>query len=220
MKIGKIAVFVLLFCMLSFTAFSLDVTVGLKGGVGLPHFSGPDYKDTLDLAGISTQAKLGFSIGAFVTLGLVDLVAVQLEAYYAFLGGKFGDDTGSIVQDSPVLQIPVLLKLRLQSGGLIITPLAGPVLLLKAGDWKNELVDSDGNVLSSGTYTDEDVADFILGAVAGIGFELDMGANIVSVEARYMLGLTPRFDEDAFLNPDIRQNNLEVLVGIGFPVLR
>jgi hypothetical protein len=220
MKVKKIAVFALLFCLLSFTAFSLDVTVGLKGGVGLPHFSGPDYKDTLDLLGINTQAKLGFSVGAFATLGLTDLLAVQLEAYYAFLGGKFGDDTGSIVQDSPVIQIPVLIKARLQSGGLIITPLAGPVVLLKAGDWKNELVDSDGNVLSSGTYTDDEVADFILGAVAGIGFELDMGANIVSVEARYMLGLNSRFDPDVMSDSDIRQNNLEVLVGIGFPVIR
>lgn len=220
MKIGKIAIFALLICLLPLTAFSLDLAVGLKGGIGVPHFSGPDYRDTLDLTGINTQAKFGFSVGAFVTLGIVDLLAVQPEAYYAFMGGKFGDDTGSVVQDSPVLQIPVLAKVRLRTGNLTVTPLAGPALLIKAGDWKNELVDADGNVLASGTYTDDEVADFIFGVIAGVGVEFDVGGRIVSIEGRYQLGLTPRFDEDAFANYDWRQNNIEVLVGIGFPVLQ
>jgi hypothetical protein len=223
MKIGKIAigaVLALLFCLLPLTAFSLDVTVGIKGGVGVPHFSGPDYKETLDLFGINTQAKLGFSAGAFVTLGLFDLVAFQPEAYYSFLGGRYGDDTGSLVEDAPVLQIPLLLKGRVESGGLVITPLAGPVVMLKAGDWKIKAVDADGNETPLGTYTDDEVPDFILGVVAGIGFELDVGGNIVSFEARYLLGLTPRFEEDAFALYDRRQNNIEVLVGIGFPVIR
>jgi hypothetical protein len=91
----------------------------------MPHFSGPDYKETLDLFGIHTQPRLGFSAGAFASLGLFDLLAVQPEAYHAFLGGRYGDDTGSFVEDPPVFQIPLLVKGRVESGGLVITLLAG-----------------------------------------------------------------------------------------------
>jgi hypothetical protein len=137
MKIGKIAVLALLFCLVSVTAFSFDAAVGLKGGIGLAHLSGPGYQDTLDFFGIETQAKLGYGAGVFATLGLTGLVALQAEAYYAVLGGKYGDDTGSLVEDYPVFQMPLLLKLRVNAGNLIVTPLAGPVVLIKAGGLGN-----------------------------------------------------------------------------------
>jgi len=220
MKMGKIAVFALLCCLLPLTAFGFDLTVGVKGGIGAPHFSGPDYQNTLDTLDIKTQLKFGFSGGVFVAVGLFDLLAIQPEAHYAFLGGRFGDNTGSIVQDSPVVQIPVLVKGRLQTGNLTVTPVVGPAVLFKIGEWNNKVTDADGNVVLSGTYTDNDVANYILGIVAGIGFELSVIEGVVSLEARYLLGLTPRFDQDVIPNSDVRQNNVELLVGFGFPVIK
>jgi hypothetical protein len=104
------------------------------------------------------------------------------------------------------------------AGNLIVTPLAGPVVLIKAGDWEITSVDADGNEFPFGTRADEDVADFIFGAVAGIGFEVDVDGYIFSLEARYMMGLTPLFKEGAFTYYDQKQNNLEVLVGIALPL--
>jgi hypothetical protein len=106
MKIGKIAVLALLFCLVSVTAFSFDAAVGLKGGIGLAHLSGPGYQDTLDFFGIETQAKLGYGAGVFATLGLTGLVALQAEAYSAVPGGKYGDGTDFLVEGYPVFQMP------------------------------------------------------------------------------------------------------------------
>ena len=182
--------------------------------------TGPDYKDYLDTNDYQTGLTLAVSGGIFTTIGLIDPLAIQLEAQYAFLGGKLGDDTQYIIQDTPVIQIPILVKGRIRAGNLIITPLAGPAVMFKMGEWKTVVRTSSGTEISSDTFPDEDIASFIIGAVAGAGLEFSTRIGTLSVEARYLIGLTQIFAESASPYSNVRQDAVLVLIGFGFPIIK
>ncbi len=62
MKIIRFLAFGMCLLILPLAAFAVDITIGMKGGVGFPFYSGSDYESAL--AGIATT-KVGpcFSAG-------------------------------------------------------------------------------------------------------------------------------------------------------------
>jgi len=220
MKYTKIILIGAILVFVTVLASAFDVTIGIKGGVGYPFYSGSDYEAVL-AAGASTKFRLGYSAGAFVTLGIINWLAIQPEIMYSSLGGNFGDSSSTWYDRANVIEIPLLLKLRLKMGSLRICPFAGADVLLKIGDWNFEVKDNAGNVLMSGTWNNQYLRVPIIGAPVGVGFDIPVGRGWVTIEARYLIGIMNRFTDD---NPagytDWRQNAIQVLVGYGFAVVK
>ena len=200
-------------------AFGLDLTLGVKGGGALPFYSGSFYKDILlTAAGRETELRFGYSAGIFADIGILDFLAVQPEVLYSSLGGNYGDSSETWKERATVIEIPVLLKVRFMLGGLQFSPFAGPDLLIPIGEWSQKRIDdSTGDVTLSGTFNMNDIRNLIIGVVAGAGLSIPLGGISVSVDARYHFGLQSMYTE-AF-NWDVKQNAVQVLVGIGFEVL-
>jgi hypothetical protein len=211
-------VFLVLLLTLPLAASAFDVTIGIKGGVTAPFYSGSDYEAVL-AGGAQTEFRLGFSVGGFITIGIFDLLAIQPEVMYSMMGGNFGDDLSTWYDSATVIEVPVLVKLRLKSGNLSIQPFVGPVVLIKIGEWDFEIKDDATDiVLAYGSYIMDKVRMPIIGAVAGLGFLIPVGGGVFSLDARYHLGLMSRFNEDTGL--DWKQNNIQLLIGYGFPVVK
>jgi hypothetical protein len=217
----KQAKMILLGAILVFTtvcASAFDVTVGIQGGVAYPWFSGSDYDALLDLGGFTHQARFGFSAGAFTTVGIIDVLAIQPEIMYSRFGGNYGDSSVTWYHNAGVIEIPLLLKLRLKMTSWVrFCPVAGVDALLKIGDWDVEEKDSSGNILSSGTATNIRVP--IIGVLAGVGWEFPVGRGWVTISARYHIGVMNRFTADSPIE-DWKQNSLQLLLGYGYSVLK
>jgi hypothetical protein len=218
MKSHRFLAFLVVLLILPLAAFAFDVTIGVKGGVAAPFYTGADYEDLL-AGGAQTEFRLGFSAGGFVTIGIIDLLAIQPEVMYSMMGGNFGDDLATWLDKVTFLEVPVLLKVRLKAGNLSLHPSIGPDFLIKIGEWKAELRDdTTGEVLPIATYDMSIMRMPIIGAVAGLGLLFPVGDGVLTVDARYHLGLMSRYTEDNGL--DWKQNNVQLLVGYGFPVVK
>jgi len=219
MKRLKVLGLAAILAILPLSAFGFDLTLGVKGGGALPFYSGSDYKNTvLDAAGRETELRFGYSAGVFITLGVLDFLAIQPEVFYSALGGNYGDSSQTFKERVTVLEIPVLIKARIKIGGLLLSPFAGPDILIPIGEWSSELIDDDtGDVILSGAFVMSDIRNPSIGVVAGAGVVIPFGGFSFSIDARYLLGIQSMYT-DAF-DWDVRQNAVQVLVGIGYNVL-
>ncbi|ATA68890.1 hypothetical protein CGC48_09840 [Capnocytophaga cynodegmi] len=125
-------IFALLF---SANAFS-QVNIGVKAGANLGKIDGVAYKD---------QFKLGYQLGGFVSVGLLDKLAIQGEILFDQTNTTLEDSYTSIWNDKfdkgkklNYLNVPILLKFN-QNG--FISLLAGPQfsILTNSNDnlWQN-----------------------------------------------------------------------------------
>jgi hypothetical protein len=212
-KVFKALVVLLLF-LLPVAAFSQDIKVGVKAGAGIPFYTGTDYDNFI--TPLETQIVIGWSGGVFCSFGF-DMIAVQVELLYTAGGGQFGDSTGSWVNYDNFLEIPVLVKLRFKVSEMTAYAFAGPDFLIKVGRDNYETFDSDGNSTGTGYWIDDNIEPIQYGLVFGGGIDIPMGGYFVSIDARYMLGLTTRHNENmpALTGQEWYQNNIQVMVGLG-----
>jgi hypothetical protein len=217
---GKIILIAAILLLVALAASAFDLAIGFEGGVDFPFFSGSSYESVL-AAGARTKIRFGFSAGAFITLGIIDFLAIQPEVMYSYLGGNFGDSAATWHEKAGVIEIPVLLKFRLKFGSTRFCPLAGADVLIRLGDWGFEIKDSAGILIGWGTYYSQYIRVPIIGVLFGFGFEFPTTGGWWTLNARYHLGIMNRFTDG---NPagitDWRQSNIQVLLGYGFAVGR
>jgi hypothetical protein len=220
MKRTRIILIAAVLLLVTLGASAFDLTVGIKGGAGFPFFGGSDYTALLS-AGTQTKFRFGFSVGAFVSLGIIDFLAIQPEVMYSSLGGNFGA-SGTWYDTANAIEVPLLLKVRLKYGSMRISPFVGADALFRLGDWTYEIKDSSGAVLVPKTaYDPQNIRVPIFGLAFGVGFEFPIGGGWLSLEARGLLGLQNRYtDNNTYGFKDWRQNNISVLLGYGFDVIR
>ncbi|MBN1799572.1 MAG: PorT family protein [Spirochaetales bacterium] len=209
----KVLIVFLLF-LVPAAAFSQDIKIGIKAGVGLPFYTGEDYDNFI--SPLETQIVIGWGGGAFISLGF-DMIAIQVELLYTAAGGQFGDSSGSWVNYDNFLEIPVLVKLRFKISEMTAYVFAGPDVLIKAGDFDFETFDADGNSTATGNWIDDNLEPVQYGLVIGGGLDIPMGSYFISVDVRYMLGITTRHNEDmpALTGQEWYQNNIQLMVGFG-----
>ncbi len=218
MKKAKIVLVGAVLAFMAVAASAFDLTVGIKAGVGYPFYSGSDY-DAMLAGGASTKFRLGFSVGAFATLGIIDVLAIQPEIMYSHLGGNFGDASAIWYDNANAIEIPLLLKLRLKMGSARFCPFAGADVLIKVGDWNFELKDSSETLIMSGRWNPQYIRVPIIGVVAGFGFDMPARTGWVTIDARYLIGVMNRFTDNSPIR-DWRQNAIQLLLGYGFAVAR
>ncbi|MEG0849312.1 MAG: porin family protein [Flavobacterium sp.] len=145
---------------------------GVKGGLNISTVVGGDVNDTKSL--------IGFHVGGFAEIHVVEKFFIQPELLYSAQGTKVDGPLGSDVDlKLNYLNIPVLAKYYFVENKFSVE--AGPQLGI--------LLSAKGN----GT----DVKD--LTRSTDFGFNLGAGYNFtenLSVGIRYTIGLSPLSDED------------------------
>ncbi len=209
----RLSVLLIVLLFVSTGAFAVEVTLGLKGGVG--HFDawGSDYSDYLDDNEGSRAFSLGGSIGLFGRFGLVRRWAIQPEILFTSGGEKVtleaGSDEDTIRYIRRTIEIPLFARYQLKLGPLTAAAFAGPNVQFKVGDFK--LVQDDDDI----TLEDQKSTAFGFDIGAGVDFQILKG--VLTTDLRYSLGLTPWDDSAAESNA--KTQSVRLFVGYGIEIL-
>lgn len=161
--------------------------IGFKAGVNLAKqkFDGQGFS-------ISPDNRLGFQVGAMAEVGLGQNLAIQPEVLFIQKGFKAefddpftGEKTKSVLTLNHV-EVPLLVKYKIPSTGIGFFFTGGPALGYAASG-KSEF---DGE---SSKIEDEDWEGynrFEFGAHVGTGVLIPTGAGAVSIDVRYILGIS------------------------------
>lgn len=183
--------------------------VGLKGGLSSSTLHG-------DLP-VDHERRLGFSGGAFITVGVNRLVSVQPEILFVTKGTSLGtvdltDQNGTVVGTADLvmkldyLEFPVLVRVALPAmGDASPHVMAGPAVGVRLSQrlTLSGFGSSEIHVTKS--------AD--LGVALGAGITVGRGHIRGSFETRYTLGIT-QASEDSF-STNARNGDLLITAGIG-----
>jgi len=184
-----------------------QTTLGVKGGINVANISTDveDFPDVID-------SKTGFVGGAFVTLGLGSLFAVQPELLYSQKGFKASEGILSAQLGTNYIEIPVLLKAQFKLAMLRPAIYAGPVVSFETGctvsisDVSVDCNDDEG-------FVDRKTTDW--GAAFGANLDFILGPVILILDARYQLGLTNLADvpDD---DESVKNRVWQIMAGVGF----
>ena len=193
-----------------------DSRFGIKGGVNLTNF----YEEELG----DQNLRLGFNVGIFTELAVGESFSIQPELLLTTKGNRIaygdndnlfedlleGDDDafiGDVETNLTYIELPLLAKFTI-----------GETLNLHVGPYASYLLDASTSV--DGTLgerlSDLDRNGFRkwdYGLAAGIGIDL----NLVTIGARYDLGLVGVAEDDAWegLINDRKNQAVQLYIGVG-----
>jgi hypothetical protein len=190
-----------------------QTTLGVKGGINVADVS----TDVAEFELLGTSSKTGFVGGAYANLGLGGLFAIQPELLYSQKGFK-AEETGVEAQFKVnYFEIPVLLKAQFPMEMIRPAIYAGPVVSFettcKLGLAEGE-VSADFDCDSEEAGVDErKKTEF--GAVFGGNLDLFLGSIVLTLDARYQLGLTNLADSPD-VNEEVKNRVWQIMGGVGF----
>ena len=177
--------------------FSLDITVGGKGGIGHSGYSGSDHKDYIDGINYKNAFYLTFAAGGFATVVVTERIDIQPEIILDFIGArvKSKDNDDWQKERYTYLSIPVLAKINFNLFGQQFYGLAGPgfSILLGDGKYKEEVagVESDLDI------DKDDLNSFLLTAIAGIGYNWPLKEDrLLTFDLRLTYTINTVYDAD------------------------
>lgn len=185
------------------------VSVGVLAGANVADQAGADVFTPHDV--------FGFIGGAFLRVDLSSRVAIQIEALYAPKGGK--ENTDKNPEDDPdrlkieYLEIPLLLRFSLSSGGVRPSVFAGPSVGIELScEYDAYPGGASGSVpcLDAGILTRP--AD--VGVAFGADLDIPLGAGSLVIDGRGIVGLGTIDDSPDDL--DYRNRLLSLTVGYRF----
>ncbi len=207
----RLIALLIVLCVAATGAFALELTLGLKGGVG--HFDawGSDYSDLLDENDGSRALSLGGSIGVFGRFGLVRRWSLQPEVLFTSGGQKYsgssgsGDDWFRVVRRT--IEVPILVRRQFNLGPLTLAAFAGPNAQFKVGEFKR-VQDGDETELT-------DQKPMAFGADVGVGMDFQILRGVLTTDLRYSLGVTS-WDDTGDDNTKPQAVRLFVGYGVAF----
>ncbi|MGB3852646.1 MAG: porin family protein [Tunicatimonas sp.] len=192
-------------------AQSGDSRFGVKGGVNLSNFNRGD---------VGTQnMRIGFNLGLFTELAVGENFSIQPELLLSTKGNRATYGTnggvadivgvdGEVKTNLTYIDIPVLAKVTV-----------GEVLNIHVGPYASYLiganVSTDGNLGDGVQELDRDnFKTWDYGLAAGLGADID----VVTIGARYNLGLVNVADSDAsdLVLDNSKNSVLQFYVAVGF----
>jgi hypothetical protein len=200
------------------SAVAGDMPIGFKAGLNMGRLRGDDIEDP--------SFRYGFSVGGYVELPLTPMLSAVGEVSYATKGGKAtctytspGFDDHAIEIDETYklnyVVIPVLLKLNIPtSGDMMPYILAGPSFSINVG--------ADFEESGDGWSEEMDIGDFVktfdIGAVFGGGVKFPFASRMMSLGARYDMGLSTIDDglaeEWNMDEVDVKNGVISILAGL------
>lgn len=183
-------------------------------GLGLGVEAGLNFADfDVDDASVDTESVTGLRFGGVLRLGMGSLFGLQSGLYYAERGTETSiEEIENAEFELKYFEVPLFLTLSIPTGPVPITPrvYAGPQV---AFETSCEVSATDGGVSVS---TDCDDGDFFeresteFSGAVGVGIDLDAGPGALTVDARYVRGLT---DIDSTDNSDVKNTVLALSAG-------
>ncbi len=188
------------------------VTAGIKTGMNITGFIGSD-------SGAGDGAKMqktGLVAGGYVIFPFIKQFKLQVECLISEKGAIYKYEDSDTVYEQIMkltyLEIPVLARFDLESrGGVKPAVLFGPSFGIKIGAKGEERtigVSSKGNIDNMNTLD----PGLLLGGV----LDIETGKGIVSLEARYTMGLLPIFESVGGNIADIKNSAVAVILGYRF----
>ena len=229
-KIFIITCIVFLFSATS--VFAQYAYFGLKGGINLASFNGSE-SDAADWGSSTKGSRFGFTVGAYSTIVLAKVFAIQPEALFTMNGAKYEDKglttAGSAYTDTMninlnYIQIPVLLKFYVPVPGMVKPNVfAGGYLGINISHKYKYEYEVAGTVV----FEEEgDIDDYFLGLaeittldygpVFGGGIDFIVAGMQMSVDARYSLGLADLLEVATGTEFSIKNGAFSIMYGIGF----
>lgn len=167
------------------------------------------------------DSRSSFAFGAFAQLPVAPNLSVQPELLYT--GKGFAGEADGVDSEFQLsyLEIPVLVQYHFPVEGSVAPRLfAGPTVAFELGC---DVEGTDGSV--SASFSCDEFADFGLdlttkstdfGLAFGAGVGIESGAVTVTVDGRYVLGLTDIFEFEGV--SALKNRAWELFLGAGFPV--
>jgi hypothetical protein len=226
-NIELIALLCVAFLILPQLSFGMDMSIGLKAGIGHNTFFGDDYEQYKDRADSEADLEFARSVfkfsltaGAFVTIGLMEHLALQPEVHFFMGGDAHGDDETVRSVNINFLEIPVLAKGRMNLGPGTFTVFAGPYFSIKLGSGILVYDEVGGGDRVERELDSGDVTSFLLGLVGGIGYDWPLGPGFLTTDIRYRWGLTNVHSDDFISNNDVKERGILLTVGYGFTIIK
>ncbi len=193
----------ILFLSFSFGLTAQGTMFGVKGALVNSSFLGEDAQ--------STDNKTGYSAGVFLQIPTESgIFTLQPELVFTRKGAT--NNIGSVSESIELdyLDIPVLAKIGLPIGSLKPNIFAGPYASLKVRE-QYQVTEE----LTGATFTEEDqIRSWDYGAVFGGGLDFSAGNSVITVDARYNVGLAQL--EEAEEPKDIKNGVFSLNLGIAF----
>ncbi|MCE2438459.1 MAG: PorT family protein [Candidatus Latescibacteria bacterium] len=190
-----------------------QTTLAIRGGLSRATMSGIE-----DLEDTALKARTGLSIGASATIPIQDNFSLRLDGGYVQKGYS-AEATG--LEANLFLDYIELSGL----GAVNLTPsgspasahlLIGPSFAFKTGCEASATVSLGGETSNVSESCGDNVRGIDLGITGGVGAEMAVSEQMsLSVDLRYTLGL---LSVDATGDDDIKNRNLTLQVGVGFPI--
>jgi hypothetical protein len=206
---------------LTATLFAIVLVLALFSSVSAQGLSGYGFKVGLNMANLSgddviegTNSKIGSCLGGFVTYSLNEMIALQPEVLYTMKGATWEEEvfgeTLEITWTLDYLEIPILAKVVIPTQGTVKPNLfIGPALGINLrGKAKAEL---------AGETEEADIEDLKstdLGLVFGAGLDFGLPHSAITVDGRYVMGLSTIDDSEA--KADVKNGVMTFTVGYSF----
>jgi hypothetical protein len=211
----KLCLVALVFVIIGTFSYGVDIEVGPQAAGGFTGFIGQDYKDYLDSWSSNRAFFLNYGAGVFVTIALMQLIAIQPEVMLWGIGGADKDPTDDVyIYRSHHVSPAVLLQLRLG----MLRLLAGPMVMVKLGTGKEGYKFADGtdNIVD---LADDDVSRLIFAATIGVGIYYQLGIGGLTAQVRGIYGFNSYWNQDVWSDlwyPFV----VAVMIGYSIPVTR
>lgn len=213
----KVIVFLVLLVLSVPAVTAVDLVAGPELGLSHNFSFGSDFRDALDVADTHSELKVGFSIGAFLEIGLSPSFAIQPELLYTTSGYKVKD-----LEDLTMrfIELDALLKARFGAYGDVgFRVFAGPDVRFGVGDWTLKVHGSPAvNISASDVADDLKIPSTYFGVVVGAGLTFDgVGNGRLGIEARGTIGLQNLDDTGSY---EQKIAAIGLMLTYGFPTER
>jgi hypothetical protein len=213
-KIATAMVALLLVVAAERPVLAQQVSVGARGGYS---------SVTIDWEGadaLDTDWTSRFHFGGLANVQLHDYFAVQLEVWYSQKGSGLTDPEGEGDVKVPYLEIPLLAKLTIPTGG-IVTPhvLAGPAVAFELSCTLSAMisgipVEDDCDAPDIGIERKKTDISLVFGA----GLEIQAGPGAIILDALYDLGVQNLNDAADAPDDDVKSRAWMISAGYLIPI--
>ena len=196
-------------------AISAQTTLVIRGGLSRATMSGvPTY----GLPESALKARTGLSLGASATIPVQENFGLRLDCGYVQKGyrAELQGAEGNLYID--YIELSGLGSVNLAPSGSSATANlhVGPSFAFKTGCEASATVSLGGETSNVSELCGEYVKGIDLGITGGIGAEIAVSEQMtLAVDLRYTLGLMS-IDESG--EEDVKNRNLTLQVGVGFPI--
>ena len=174
------------------------LSIGVRGGIGLPQFSG-------NVGTFDKKSLLGTVAGGVLNIGFTESFSVQPEVLYASQKLQFTDTVNNqnvdLEDTKNFIRVPVLFKISTKGQGVKLFATVGPefgfqfdsklVSKLQGQEVQdlNQIINQDNIDAIDQTFKDNKKFDYGVSAGGGIGFAAGQGSTL-TIDARYFKGLS------------------------------